>query len=176
MQLYACAITGHRPEKLHLGSENSPATVKLKQAIHSQFVNLYHQGVRHFYLGGALGVDLWAGEILVCMRDRENYSDLKLFLALPFPGYEQGWQKSSQERLENLRTVCDQATFVCTGERAPALCYRERNYYLVDHADCLLAVYDVNLFRSGTGMTVRYGEKKGIPIFIIRPQDYRRKV
>lgn len=51
-----------------------------------------------------------------------------------------------------------------------AICYKKRNYYMVDHADCLLAVYDnERSVRSGTGMTVNYAKKKGLPITLIHP-------
>ena len=41
---------------------------------------------------------------------------------------------------------------------------------MVDHADCLLAVYDNNCsIRSGTGMTVNYAKKKGASIILIHP-------
>ena len=42
--------------------------------------------------------------------------------------------------------------------------------YMVDHAGCLLAVYDNDRsIRSGTGMTVNYARKKGLPITLIHP-------
>ncbi len=41
---------------------------------------------------------------------------------------------------------------------------------MVDQADCLLAVYDNgHSIRSGTGMTARYAQKKGLPVFFIHP-------
>ena len=35
-----------------------------------QFDLLYQQGVREFYVGGALGVDMWAAEILLRMKEQ----------------------------------------------------------------------------------------------------------
>ena len=52
----------------------------------------------------------------------------------------------------------------------PAVNYRRRNEYMVDRADCVLVVYDNDRsIRSGTGMTVRLAEKKGLPITLIHP-------
>ena len=47
-------------------------------------------------------------------------------------------------------------------------CMLERNRYLVDHAACLLAVYNGER-RGGTAMTVRYAQKLGRKIIIIEP-------
>ena len=48
--------------------------------------------------------------------------------------------------------------------------YRRRNEFLVNQADCLLAVYDNDRsIRSGTGMTVNLAKKKRIPVICIHP-------
>ena len=45
-------------------------------------------------------------------------------------------------------------------------CMLRRNRYLVDHAACLLAVYNGER-RGGTAMTVRYAQKLGREVIII---------
>ena len=43
---------------------------------------------------------------------------------------------------------------------------------MVNHADCLLAVYDnVRQLRSGTMQTVNYARRKGLPITLIHPDS-----
>ena len=44
---------------------------------------------------------------------------------------------------------------------------QRRNRYLIDHADCLIAVYDGQ--PGGTRYTVEYAQKKGLYIMIIDP-------
>lgn len=56
-----------------------------------------------FYVGGALGVDLWAGEILLEMRRQEEYQELEIVLVYPFPGHDERWDLKSRERLRHLR-------------------------------------------------------------------------
>ena len=47
---------------------------------------------------------------------------------------------------------------------------KKRNYYMVDHADFLLAVYDNNRkLRSGTGQTVNYALKQNLRIIFLHP-------
>ncbi len=45
----------------------------------------------------------------------------------------------------------------------------KRNRYLVDHAACLLAVYNGEQ-RGGTAMTVRYAKKLGREIIVVNPR------
>ena len=47
-------------------------------------------------------------------------------------------------------------------------CMLDRNRYLVDHAACLLAIYNGE-WRGGTAMTVRYAGKLGREVIILRP-------
>ena len=70
-----------------------------------------------------------------------------------------------------LRDACASVAIVGQGE-LPAVLYKRRNYYMVDHADILLAVYDNDRsIRSGTGMTVNYAKKRGRKIIFIHPDS-----
>lgn len=48
--------------------------------------------------------------------------------------------------------------------------YKKRNYYMVDHADYLLGVFDnERRMRSGTAQTVNYALRQGKQIILIHP-------
>ena len=77
-QFYSCAITSQRPTRFKFKYQEYMTSCKrLKKRLHDVFAELYRRGVRRFYVGGALGVDLWAGEILLEMRRREEYQGWK---------------------------------------------------------------------------------------------------
>jgi len=91
-------------------------------------------------------------------------------IALPFEGHDKGWEERSRRRMSFLIKHSTQTVIVGQKEAPPAVSYRRRNAYMIDRADCLLAVYDNDRsIRSGTGMTVRLAEKKGLPITLIHP-------
>ena len=67
-------------------------------------------------------------------------------------------------------------------ENPPVTNYRLRNQYMVDHADCLLAVYDNDRnLRSGTMQTVNYARRRklqpaleplaAVVVFVIFPLE-----
>lgn len=167
----SCAITGHRPVRFKWKyKENDTRCKRLKRTIQDQLVQLYEQGTRRFYVGGALGVDQWAGEILLRLKEQPEYGDIELVVALPFEGHDAEWDDRSQSRLKFLVDHSTETVTVGTTAEPAAICYKKRNYYMVDHADCLLAVYDNDRsIRSGTGMTVNYAQKKRLPIILIHP-------
>ena len=168
----SCAITGHRPSRFKWKyNENNNGCKRLKKRLYTQLGLLYEQGVRNFWLGGSLGVDLWAGEELLRLKKQSGYQDLRLHLALPFEGHDLNWDAAQKKRMAVLRDACASVAIVGQGE-LPAVLYKRRNYYMVDHANILLAVYDNDRsIRSGTGMTVNYAKKRGRKIIFIHPDS-----
>lgn len=172
MNTLSCAVTGHRPTRFKWKyKENNNGCRRLKRRMRDQFILLYENGCRHFWVGGALGVDMWAGEILLEMKGDPQYSEIELHLALPFAGYDSSWDPKSKSRMALIRKNCASSIIVGTVDK-PAENYKKRNYYMVDHADVLLAVYDNDRsIRSGTGMTVNYAKKKELRIVLIHPDS-----
>ena len=169
-ELHSCAITGHRPSRFVFRyDESDPRCGDLKKQISTQLVRLYRRGCRRFWVGGALGVDMWATEALLALRAQPEYADIEVCLAVPFEGYDGRWNEADRRRMAALRRACQQVVVVTDG-RGGAEDFLTRNRYMVDRADCLLAVFDGGRKRSGTGMTVRYArEVRGLPVLAIHP-------
>ncbi len=169
--LQTCAITGHRPTRFKWKyDENNNSCKRLKKRMRDQFVLLYEQGVRQFWVGGALGVDMWAGEILLRLKEQPEYSEIKLMVALPFEGHDAGWDERSKKRLAFLIRHSEKTVVVGEKGQTSEVNYRRRNEYIVDQADCLLAVYDDDRsIRSGTGKTVNYAKEKRLKLLLIHP-------
>ena len=111
---------------------------------------------------------MWAGEILLRLKEQPAYSDIEMIVAIPFVGHENSWDARSKTRLAFLLRHCAEVVTVSSTNSPEA--YRVRNYYMVDHADILVAVYDNDrAIRSGTGQTVNYAHKKVLPIILIHP-------
>lgn len=170
MRQPACAVTGHRPSRFKFKySEDYSLCKKIKRAMFEQFKKLYdEQGVRWYYVGGALGVDMWASELILRLKEQPGYGDIELVVVLPFEGHDAKWDERSKRRMAFLRRMCSDCIVVAK-EDCPES-YIKRNCYMVDHADFLVAVYDnERSLRSGTMQTVRYAEQKNLSIIFINP-------
>ena len=130
-----------------------------------RFVSLYEWGVRHFYMGGALGVDMWAGEILLRMREQPEFGGISLVVVLPFEGYDNDWDERSLRRMAALIQHSDETVVSGTADESKSS-YRYRNYYMYGSCGSSPAVYDNDRsIRSGTGMTVHHARKKRYLLF-----------
>lgn len=164
-----CTITGHRPQRFKFKyNEHYKLCVKIKKALTTEIINLYRQGVRSFWVGGSIGVDTWAAEIIMELKKQNEFGGMRLCIALPFPNFKDRYDSKQQTRLRDILSACDEQTTISDAESEHA--YHSRNEYMIDRSDYVLAVYDNDRsIRSGTGMTVNYAKKKGLPVILIHP-------
>ena len=169
MNSFSCVITGHRPTRFKFKyNEKDKRCQRIKKCLQEQLIRLYNQRVRCFWAGGAMGADMWASEILLRMKEQTAYQDVELCLALPFEGYDADCDDWHQKRMKFIRKYA--AKVLILGEMPSSENYKKRNYFMVDQAGCMVAVYDnVNNMRSGTQQTVNYAKKKGLQIIYIHP-------
>ena len=119
-----------------------------------------------------MGVDLWSGELLLELKDQPEYSDIELVLVLPFTGHDRDWDPKSRRRLSVLRQRSAKVVIAGTAENNSVTNYKLRNQYMVDHANCLLAVYDNDRnLRSGTMQTVNHARRMHLTITLIHPDS-----
>ena len=160
-----CAFTGHRPKKFPWGYNEADARcVALKETLAAEIAKLVKAGYTDFFSGMAEGADTWAALAVLALK-KEN-SALRLHCVLPCEGQADGWPASAQEIYSSILEQADEVVYV--NRKYSEGCMLKRNRYLVDHAACLLAVYNGE-WKGGTAMTVRYARKLGREVIILNP-------
>lgn len=161
-----CAFTGYRPEKLPYGDdENSRGCRSLKQRMFCEILQLTREGVRTFITGMARGVDTWAAEIVLELRNALPDLGIQLWAAIPYNRQASAWSEADQQRREDILARADKVEHISGDYFRGAL--QKRNRWMVDHADCLLAIYDGK--PGGTQYTIDYAHKKGLEVVLIEP-------
>lgn len=162
-----CAFTGHRPRKFTWGYNEADARcVALKETLAKEIAKLVNAGYTDFFSGMAEGTDTWAALAVLALK-KENPA-LRLHYVLPCEGQADGWSASARELYHSILAQADEVVYVSREYRDG--CMLKRNRYLVDHAACLLAVYNGER-RGGTAMTVRYARKLGREIILLNPKE-----
>ena len=161
----SCAFSGHRPQKFPWKyNESDPRCAALKAMMLEEITKMVQTGVTGFYTGGAEGIDCWAAEIVLSLREKNPA--LKLHCVLPHKGQADKWNHSAQERYYSILKQADSVEYVSQDYYDG--CMIDRNHRLVESADFLLAVYN-GTRRSGTGATVNNARKLGRKIIVINP-------
>lgn len=154
-----CAFTGHRPEKLPWGTqENDPLCRALQAKLQWAIADLEESGYNTFLCGMARGCDLLFFDAAHALR--ASFPQLRLIAVLPCAGQARLWPTPEQSRHAAALAEADEVR-VLSDHYYPG-CMHARNQYMVDHADCLLSVWDGS--SGGTASTVAYARRRGIPI------------
>ncbi len=153
---HRCCFTRHRPEKLSIPES------KVKAALQKEIRLAIADGINVFITGMAPGVDIWAAEIILELREKENLP-LKLIAACPHHGFENRWSLEWQKRYAVIMAKADFIKDVCTYYSRG--CYQIRNEWMVDHSAKVIAVW--NGSPSGTKNTIVYARRKGVPVINI---------
>ena len=170
MQYTAC-FTGHRPKSLPCGyNEEHYACIKIKAQLRRMIVGLIEKkNVTHFISGAALGIDTWAAEIVLELK--EEYPNITLETAVPCRSQAASWNVKNKERYDRLLSLCDEVTLV--QEYYTSDCMMKRNRYMVDNSHYVVAVW--NGKPSGTGNTIKYAAQQGKPVYCIDSANFKMR-
>jgi uncharacterized phage-like protein YoqJ len=131
------------------------------EAITRQVRLLLPKGITHYYAGGAVGFDMAAAVTILNLK--QQYPALTLTLALPCHDHTEGWGRRDRALLSRVMERADEVVYVSdTYHRG---CMQVRNRYMVDRSSYCLAYLTAE--RGGTVNTVRYAEKKGVPVIYL---------
>ena len=154
-----CCFTGHRPEKLPWGREESdPRCAALKQRLIQSIRHQITQGVDTFICGMARGCDFYFAEAVLELRGEG--APIRLEAMLPCPEQPSRWPVEDAARYEQILLDCD-AVYL-TEARYSEGCMLRRNRAMIDRSHRMISVWDGS--RGGTGSAVRYAKQKGLVI------------
>ncbi len=145
-----CALTGHRVLERNFSCA----------ALEEKCRELIAQGADTFYCGMALGFDLVCCGVLASLK--REFS-IKIVACIPCADQSSCYPYEMRRLYEDLLRECDET--IVLHERYEAGCMFERNRYMVDCCDVLLAYLYAE--RGGTWYTVKYALKKGKKIIYI---------
>lgn len=165
MREHTCCFTGHRLHKLPWGGdEDHPQCLLLRARLAQAIEDAAHQGVTHFISGMAQGVDLWAAQAVLALRET---MPLQLEAALPFDGQALRWKQDTCRRYQQVLAQCDRVTLVSPAYH-PA-CFEQRNRYMVARSAMIIAVYSGG--RGGTRQTLAMAGKQGLQVVLLDPRE-----
>ena len=89
LRKHRCCFTGHRPAKMELGEKD------IKPLLEKAIDDAISKGFVTFITGMAMRTDIWAAEIVLDKKKKNN--DLHLICALPHTGFDN--RRSIREKM-----------------------------------------------------------------------------
>ena len=161
----SCTFTGHRSKKLPWKSDEvAPDCIALKALLAERIAALAENGVVHFLTGGSDGIDLYATEAVLELR--EHNPAIKRLCILPCREQAGRWPVAPKKRYNAVLEQADAIVYVSQSYHEN--CMLERNRFMVQLSSVVLAVYNGEK-RGGTAATVRYARRMGRDLLVIDP-------
>ena len=164
---HTCCFTGHRPDKLPWGGDESdPRCAQLQRRLEGALERAYEAGYRHFICGMARGSDLYFCRAALALRER--CPGVTVEGAVPCQGQPDSWPPAEREEYERLLERCDYETMV--QHHYDRWCMMRRNRYMVDRSSRIIAVYD-GVPKGGTAQTLAYALRRGLTADILSVEE-----
>ena len=146
-----CCFTGHRTIPREHRAEVIKRTADAVRSL------VLEKNVRYFGVGGAIGYDTLAAEVLFALRETE-FIFIKVILVYPFDGFTSRWNQCQRETYNAMLPKYDKTVCVSTTPSREA--YLKRNRHLVDGSKYCISYCTRNY--GGTAYTVEYAKRQGL--------------
>ena len=156
-------FTGHRPKGLPFGyNERDSHCKKLIKALKKLVLNkIQEENTTAFLSGMALDTDMFAAEIVLELKER--FRDITLTAVLPCRTQSARWNRKAIARYEHILAKCDKV--IVLQEQYTFDCMNKRNLYMVEHSDCVIAVWSGD--KGGTANTIRFATERHLPVTVL---------
>ena len=101
-------------------------------------------------------MDIWAADAVLELK-KEFSPHIRLICAVPFDGFEKGWEIEWQEKYHQILLSADEVHYI--SDRYTHGVYQKRNEWMIDHASMVIAGYTGAA--GGTRNTIEYAKEQG---------------
>lgn len=158
-----CCVTGNRPQKFPWKYGEGERYKNYLAEMVRQIEELIESGYSYFVSGGALGIDQDFAEAI--LRAKQVHAGISLEIAVPCRTQADRWNETEKLKYRNLLKHADNV--VILSERYTKFCMQNRNKYMVDKANLVLAYWN-GAENGGTWNTIKYERQTQKNIIIRR--------
>ncbi|WP_028610265.1 DUF1273 domain-containing protein [Paenibacillus harenae] len=147
-------VTGYRAHELNIFSQKHEGIIYIKKALTRKLVPLMEEGLEWVITPGQYGVDLWACEVVIALK--EMYPEVKLSILSAYRNPEEKWKDDKKEYYEQVLKGVDYYAAVSKQPYSGVWQFTARDELLFRKTDGILLVYDED---AGEGSPRFFKEK-----------------
>ncbi|MCA0990656.1 SLOG family protein [Guptibacillus hwajinpoensis] len=134
-------VTGYKAHELGIFNDDHPGLPIIKAALQGRMAQLIEEkDVEWILISGQTGVELWAGEVALDLR--ELYPDLKLAVLTPFLEQESKWKEQTQDFYNMILAEADFVESITSRPYENPGQLKAKNEFLVRKSHAMLVLYD----------------------------------
>ncbi|ENH97306.1 hypothetical protein J416_04788 [Gracilibacillus halophilus YIM-C55.5] len=131
-------ITGNKPMELNIRNEKDERIRYIKKAIRQRVEALLDNGLEWVIISGQMGVELWAGEIVLQLK--KDYP-IKLAMIPPFLDVESRWPEHYQQQFQQVASGADFYKPLHNQTYQSRSQFIQKDYWLIHKTDgCVILV------------------------------------
>lgn len=147
-------VTGYRAHELNIYDQKHKGIPYIKKAIIRKLIPLIEDGLEWVITPGQYGVDLWACEAVISLK--EQYPQLKLSIITAFLNQEEKWNDTKKDYYNQVIQDVDYMAAVSKQPYSGVWQFTARDDLLFRKTDGILLVYDED---AGEGSPKFFKEK-----------------
>lgn len=153
-------ITGYRAHELNIFSQKHKGIRFIQQAIAAKLRPLLEEGLEWVITPGQYGVDLWACEAVIALK--QQYPSLKLSILTAFANPEEGWKEDKKTYFQSLLPGVDYYASVTKGPYEGVWQFKARDELLLRKTDGIILVYDEDAGEGSPKFMKEMASKKSL--------------
>ena len=141
VELHRIWITGFRSYELGVMGTKDPKLMVIKYALRKILENAIQDGTDWLITGGQLGIEQWAIEVALELRD-EAYPEFQIALMTPFSKFGSQWNEANAEKLTQLKSSVNFTSAVSQGDFAGRNQMVTYQNFMLTHTDEAVIFFD----------------------------------
>ena len=142
-------VSGYRSYELNIFNQTDPKYLYLKEFIKDRLIRYIENGTEWFVVTGQMGIELWAGEVVLELK--EEYPEVNLAVLLPFTGFGENWNETNKTMFEQVITQADYVNYTSNKDYESPAQLKGNQVFSVRNTDGAFIIYDTMVGESADG-------------------------
>ena len=142
-------VSGYRSYELNIFNQTDPKYLYLKEFIKDRLIRYIENGTEWFVVTGQMGIELWAGEVVLELKD--EYPEVHLAVVLPFTGFGENWNETNKTMFEQVITQSDYVNYTSNKDYESPAQLKGNQVFSVRNTDGAFIIYDTMVGESADG-------------------------
>lgn len=135
-------VTGYKHYEMGIFKMSDPRVHYIKQTIRDKLVGLIEAGLEWVLLSGQTGVELWAAQVVLDLKEEEY--DIQLAVIPPFDNQDARWSEDQQEEYQEVIMLADFYQPIYEGDYKGPYQFKARDKWMLSKTEAALVMYDEN--------------------------------